>query len=163
VAPEAPGRLRQAGLVSQLEPYLPDADVHAIQSKLYEAFPKLIAWNTDLVTTRIEPPWYGNLPDGTTGRTTNPVVQFLVVSDHPRPIQRAQGVRHGTVASAWQRAFEEAQKGFGHYVISGKMGPLETIFRMVLNKHLKEMESLSQIINDAVVDPSKPKSALDAL
>ena len=44
-----------------------------------------------------------------------------------------------------------------------KMDPLESIFRGVLAKHLEEMSSLKSIIRDAVADPSKPKSALDAL
>jgi hypothetical protein len=159
----APRAQREACLVSQLEPYLSDIEVHEVQSRLYEEFPQLIAWNTDFVTTRIEPPWYGQLPDGTTGRTTNPVVQFLIVSDHPRPIQRLQGARHGTVASAWQQAFESAVKEQKHLVVGDKKSPLETVFRMVLIKHIEEMASLKSIINDAVSDPSKPKSALDAL
>ena len=149
--------------MSQLEPYLPDADVHALQTKLYEEFPRLIAWNTDLVTTRIEPPWHGQLPDGTTGWTRNPVVQFVLVSDHPRPMQSRMGVRHGTVATLWQAAFEQALKDEGHYVIGGNMGTLEYIFRGLLRKHVGEMESLASIMNDAVPDPSKPKSALEAL
>lgn len=149
--------------MSQLEPYLPDADVLAIQEKMYEAYPKLIRYNTDFVTTRIEPPWHGQLPDGTTRTTDQPVVQFVVVSDHPRPIQRKMGVRHGTVATAWQQAFEQSMKDGDHYVIGGKMGPLETIFRGLVHKHLQELDKLGRIMNDAVPDPSKPKSALEAL
>lgn len=146
-----------------MEPYLPDADVLAVQQKLYEEFPQLIGFNTDFVTTRIEPPYKGQLPDGTTGWTRHPVVQFIVVSDHPRPIQRKMGVRHGTVSSAWEQAFSTAMKEGGHFVIGGKMGPLEDVFRMTLTRHLYEMKKLSRIMNDAVPDPSKPKSALEAL
>jgi hypothetical protein len=149
--------------VSQLEPYLPDVDVQAIQAKLYDAYPRLIEWNTDVVTTRIAPPWHGQLPDGTTGTTKHAVLQFILISDHPRPMQRSKGIRHGTVASAWQQAFEQAMADEGHYVIGGSMGPLAQIFAGVLQKHIEEMESLASIINDAVIDPSKPKSALDAL
>jgi len=147
----------------QIEVYLPDATVHAVQEKLYEKYPALIDWNTDFVSTRIEPPWYGPLPDGTTGTTNNPVVQFGCVSDHPRPIQRDQGVRHGTMATAWQQAFEDSKKEFGDYVVGGSLGPLESIFSMVVQKHIGEMKSLASIINDAIPDPSKPRSALDAL
>lgn len=73
------------------------------------------------------------------------------------------GIRHGTVATVWQQAFEGAQREKGHLVSNGSQSPLETIFRGVLKKHLDEMESLKSIINDAVPDPSKPKSALEAL
>ena len=149
--------------MSQLEPYLPDSEVQRVQSKLYDEFPQLVDWNTDFATARISPPWHGQLPDGTTGWTKNAVIQFVVVSDHPRPLQRKHGVRHGTVASAWQEAFEATRKEGSHYVIGEKMDPLEAIFRTTLNRHLNEMKSLSQIIRDAIADPSKPKSALDAL
>jgi len=147
--------------VSQLEPFLPDVEVHAIQSKLYDEYPQLIDWNTDFATTRIEPPWHGQLPDGTTRTTRHPVVQFVIVSDHPRAIQRKMGVRHGTVATAWEQAYRDAVST--HYVSGDKMAPLETIFRGVLKKHIDEMASLNSIMNDAIHDPSKPKSVFDVL
>jgi hypothetical protein len=149
--------------VSQLEPYLPDEEVLEVQNILYEEYPMLQKWNTNLVTTRIEPPWHGQLPDGTTRTTTHPVVQFLVVSDHPRPIQRKQGVRHGTVAISWQRAYEDAVKEQAHKVSGDEISPLENIFRTTLTKHVSEMKSLAQIMNNAVSDPSKPKSVFDVL
>jgi len=149
--------------MSQLEPYLSDQEVNDVQSRLFEEYPQLIGFNTDFATTRIEPPWHGQLPDGSTGWTRNPVVQFVVVSDHPRPIQRKMGVRHGTVAATWQLAYELAVKSDGHYVIGSKDHPLMIIFRGLVKQHIDEMESLASIMNDAVADPSKPKSALDAL
>lgn len=149
--------------MSQLEPYLPDAEVHEVQARLFEEYPILQKFNTDFTTARIEPPWHGLLPNGTTGWTTNAVVQFVVVSDHPRPIQRRHGVRHGTLASAWFRAFEQARKEHKHNVSGDEPSPLETVFRGLVHKHIEEMHSLGSIINDAVPDPSKPKSALEAL
>jgi len=146
----------------KLEPYLPDQRVSAVQDRLYDENPKLRDWNTDFVTGRIEPPWHGVLPDGSTRWTHTPVVQFIVVSDHPRPIQRKMGIRHATVGAIWPDAFEEAERENHHYVSEGD-SPEERIFRGVLAKHLWEMDRLGRIINDAVVDPSKPKSALDAL
>lgn len=148
---------------SQMEPYLADSEVLEVQGKLYDEYPQLKDWNTNLVTTRIEPPWHGQLPDGRTGWTQHPVVQFVVVSDHPRPIQRRMGVRHGTYAVAWQNVFESTRKARSHYVSNGETDPLETIFRAVLKQHIGEIRRLALIINDAVSDPSKPKSALEAL
>lgn len=146
----------------KLEPFLSDQRVSQVQDRLYEENPKLRDYNTDFVTGRIEPPWHGVLPDGSTGWTTHPVVQFIIVSDHPRPIQRKMGVRHATVGAIWPDAFTDAEKAKGHYV-SDEASPEERIFRGVLAKHLWEMDRLGRIMNDAVVDPSKPKSALEAL
>ena len=134
--------------MGKLEPYLSDERVLRVQEKLYDDYPELADYHTDLVTARIEPPWYGQLPDGTTGHTNHAVVQFVAVSDHPRPIQRKNGIRHGTVATAWPAAFEEADAERGHYVVGeATMDPLEKIFRMVVAKHLEEMDSLKSIMN----------------
>ena len=134
--------------MSKLEPYLPDDRVARVAEKLYDDYPALADYNTDLVTARIEPPWYGQLPDGTTGHTDHAVVQFVAVSDHPRPIQRRNGVRHGTVATAWPAAFEKADAERQHFVVGETaVDPLEKIFRMVVAKHLEELESLKTIMN----------------
>jgi hypothetical protein len=131
----------------QIEPYLDDARVHAVAERVVETYPELIDYKTDFLTTRIEPPWYGQLPDGTTGYTNHAVVQFVLVSDNPRPIQQRMGVRHGTVATAWPTAFEEAEEE-GHYVLGEKyVDPLERIFRMLAAKHIEELDSLKSIMN----------------
>jgi hypothetical protein len=147
----------------KLEPYLSDQRVGRVAEKLYEEFPILHDYGTDFATGRIEPPWHGILPNGTTGWTTHPVVQFIVVSDHPRPIQKKMGVRHATTAVIWPAAFEEAEKEQKHLVSGDEASPEERIFRVALAKHLDEMDSLKSIINDAVSNPNGPKSALEAL
>lgn len=147
----------------KLEPYLSDERVGRVASKLYEEFPKLSEWNTDFATGRIEPPWHGQLPEGSVGWATTPVVQFIVVSDHPRPIQRKMGVRHATTGTIWPGAFEAADKEESHYVVGEKASAEERIFRAVLSRHLWEMDRLSRIQSDAVSNPSGPKSALEAL
>ena len=149
--------------MTQIEPYVPDYDVLRVQQKAYTKFPILLKYKTDFVTTRIQPPFKGLLPDGTTGWTKHALVQFICISDHPRPIQAKMGVRHGTVATAFQQAYDKAVRDMGTFVVGGKPGPLEDIFWGVLQKHLWEMDRLSRIINDAIPDSSKPKSALDAL
>lgn len=133
--------------MSQLEPYLPDERVLRVQDKLYLENPVMVLHNTNLVTTRIEPPWYGLLPDGRTATTNHPVVQFVAVSDHPRPLQRKHGYRHATVATVWQQAFEDAEKDKTHYVSGDQAPPEEVIFRGVVAKHLEELDSLSSIMN----------------
>lgn len=148
--------------MSQLEPYLPDDRVLRVQSKLYDEFPILQEYGTDFATGRIEPPWHGLLPNGRTGWTNNAVLQFIVVSDHPRPIQKRMGVRHGTTAAIWERAFEDSVNDAKHFV-DDRQPPEERIFRLLAAKHISEMQSLASIMSDAVYDPSKPKSVFDVL
>ena len=133
--------------MSQLEPYLTDSEVSAVATKIIDEEPKLQRYNSDFVTTRIEPPWHGQLPDGRTGWTRNPVVQFVIVSDHPRPLQRKHGFRHATVAAAWEKAYEEAVRENKHLVTGNQMSPAERIFRAVAAKHIEELDSLASIIN----------------
>lgn len=146
----------------KMEPFLSDQRVGKVAEQLIEENPILVEYGTDFATAIIEPPWHGTLPSGYNGWTMNPVVQFIMISDHPRPIQKKQGARHGTTATIWPAAFEEADKERSHYV-DGRLSPEENIFRGMLKKHLEEMASLKSIIADAVYDPSKPKSALEAL
>ena len=148
----------------KLEPFLSDQRVGPVAERLIEEFPVLVEYNTDFATAIIEPPWHGILPEGNTAWTTHEVVQFFIVSDHPRPIQKRQGARHMTSATIWPAAFELADKDRAHFVTgSDRLSPEETIFRGILTKHLADMESLKSIISDAIYDPSKPKSALEAL
>lgn len=133
--------------MSQLEPYLSDNEVGAVATRIISESPVLQRYNSDFVTTRIEPPWHGRLPNGSTGWTSNPVVQFVVVSDHPRALQYKMGVRHATVATAWERAYEEAVKDHAHLVSGDAVQPLERIFRGVAAKHIEELTKLASIIN----------------
>lgn len=135
--------------MGQIEPYLSDQEVSSVATRIIDENAVLQRYNSDFLTTRIEPPWHGVLPDGTTGWTTRPVVQFIIVSDYPktRPIQRKHGVRHATVAAAWERAYEEAVKEEKHKVQGDRMPSLERIFRGVTKKHIEELESLASIMN----------------
>jgi hypothetical protein len=130
-----------------MEPYLSDQEVSAVATKIIDEQPLLQRYNSDFATARIEPPWHGILPNGRTGWTSYPVVQFVIVSDHPRPLQRSFGVRHGTHACAWERAYEKAAKEFRDSVTGDSISPLERIFRAVAAKHIEELESLASIIN----------------
>lgn len=144
-----------------IEVYLPQNKVTNAQEKLVGKFPQLLLWKTDFLTTRITPPWHGALPDGNIGWTNHAVVQFVVVSDHPRPLQRNAGQRHTTVATAWEAAFEEALREYE--ASNDKPDPVETIFQLVVAKHRMEMDSLASIQHDAVSDASRPTSVKDVL
>lgn len=138
--------------MSQLEPYLSDQEVSTVATKIIDEHPILQRYNSDFVTARIEPPWHGQLPDGRIGWTNHPVVQFIIVSDHPRSnkyklLGAGSGTRHTTVAAAWERAYEDAAKEHKHLVSSDQMSPLERIFRGVTARHIEQLESLASIIN----------------
>lgn len=134
-------------MTSQLEPYLSDSEVGSVATKIIDEEPWLQRYNSDFVTTRIDPPWHGQLPDGRTGWTRYPVVQFVIVSDHPRPLQRKYGARHGTVAAVWEKAYEDSVKESRHLVSGDRIAPAERIFRAVAAKHIEELESLASIMN----------------
>jgi hypothetical protein len=137
--------------VAEPEVYLPDERVLPIQEQLYQKYPIFIDWHTDFVTVRHEPPYTGNLPDGSQGVSQEAIIQFMIVSDYPatRPIQRAAGVRHGSQATTYERGWLEAEQEFksGHYVGQGKDDPLMVIFQGLAYKHFDEVMSLAQIMN----------------
>ena len=135
--------------MAKIEPYLSDQEVSAVATRILDEYKVLQRHNSDFLTTRIEPPWHGLLPNGRTGWTTAPVVQFIIVSDYPktRPLQHRLGVRHATVAAAWERVYEKAAKEREHFVTGDEMPPLERIFRGVAAKHIEELASLASIIN----------------
>lgn len=138
--------------MGQTEVYLPDFRVAQVQEKVVRDYPLFIDWHTNFATFIHMPPYTGQLPDGSTGTTLNEVVQFALVSDYPatRKIQREQGVRHGTLATVWMRAFEQAeytyQKG-GHFAGMQQGDPVLTIFRALAHKHYNEMMDLASIMN----------------
>lgn len=147
-----------------LEPYLSDERVERVAEKLSKEYPILKRYPTDFATARIEAPWHGQLPDGSVGWTEWPVVQFVVVSDHPRPTQRRMGVRHATTGTIWPSAFEAAEKDAAHYVVGENTeSPEERIFTGLVMKHIVDLDRLSRIQNDAVGHPSGLKSYKDAL
>lgn len=153
----------RAQKMQKLEAFLPDDRVTRIQEALYKEHPELRKYPTDLATARIEPPWHGKLPDGRVGWARHPVIQFIIASDHPRPIQRKAGARHVTRAIVWQQAFEDAEREKKFYVDSERVPTEERIFRGMLPKHLWDLDRLSRIQNDAIGHPSGLKSAFEAL
>lgn len=112
-------------------------------------FPVLADAGTTFVTVRHEPPFTGQLPSGRVGATDNPVVQFLVVSNHPRPIQRKHGLKHITTGTVWEQAWETAEREWqnGHYVNPDAEDPLEVIYGGLLLKHTADYMSLKQMTN----------------
>jgi len=142
-------------MAERQEVFLPDERVLPIQELLTKKYPLFKDWGTDFVSVRHEAspdePYEGQLPEGPMGRSEKPVVQFLIVSDYPatRPIQRKQGVRHGTSAITYEDSWEEAEKEHrnGHYVHQGIDDPLLVIFAGLAYKHTEEMMSLSSIMN----------------
>lgn len=135
-----------------MEVYLPDERVWPIQERVVEKYSIFLDWDTDFLTVLHKPPFTGPLPDGTSGTTMNEVVQFLLVSDYPatRKIQREHGIRHGTVAAAWRRAWEEAEHEYrsgGHFVGQVNEDPLLAIFASLAAQHYDEMMQLASITN----------------
>lgn len=147
----------------QIEPYLSDSEVLRVQEKLYWELPDLRKWGSDFLTVRIAPPWHGVLPSGKVGTTLTPVVQFVISSPNPRPLQRKAGTKQIDLACVYQQHFEEARKEEQHYVSGGQRPALERIFRMVAAQHVRNMHSLEQIISDAVPNPSGPRSIYDVM
>lgn len=154
---------KSSRMTQKLEPYLSDERVQRVAEKLYGEYPILQRYPTDFATARIEPPWHGQLPDGSTGWTTHPVVQFILVSDHPRPTQRRMGVRHASTGTIWPAAFEATEKEESHVVTAGKEAPEERIFRALALKHIVDLDRLSRIQEDAIGHPSGLKTYKDAL
>jgi hypothetical protein len=151
-------------MTTKLEPYLSDERVQRVAEKLYGEYPILKRYPTDFATARIEAPWHGQLPDGSIGWTEHPVVQFVVVSDHPRPLQRRMGVRHASTGSVWPAAFEATEKEESTYIIGERTEPPEErIFRALVMKHIVDLDRLSRIENDAIGHPSGLKSYKEAL
>lgn len=135
------------GLSFGREPYLPDDRVMRHQERAWLRHPVLAKYDAMFATALVEPPYEGQLPDGTTGRTTHPLVQFIVASSHPRPIQRRMGIQHVNVAIAWRRAWDGADKERGHYVQGGAPDPAGTIFDKLAEKHARDLLSLESIID----------------
>lgn len=138
--------------MGQTEVYLPDERIWKVQEQLVRKYPLFLDWHTDFGSFIHMPPYTGELPDGTTGTTLNEVVQFALISDYPatRKIQREQGVRHGSMATVWMRAFEMAeytyQKG-GHYAGEAQGDPVLQIFSALAFKHYNEIMDLASITN----------------
>jgi hypothetical protein len=129
--------------------YLNDSRVEPVKERIYARFPALFEAGTELVTIRHEPPFTGQLPDGQMGTAGAPVLQFLLVSPHPRPVQRRMGVQHVSVATLWERGWEDAEREHrgGHYNGQGHTDPLEVIFMGLALKHNEDLASLKQIMN----------------
>lgn len=138
------------------EVFLPDDRVLPVQDRLYLKYPRLITTGAEFVTVRHEPPFTGQLPEGRVGTTQSAVVQFLLVSPHPRAeayrargIKVGAGLKHVTAGTVYERGWEEAESEYrnGRYVHVDKRDPLEVIYEPLVIKHLQDWLSLKQLIN----------------
>lgn len=132
------------------EVYLPDDRVIPVQEKLVREYPILIESGTEFVSVRHEPPFTGQLPTGEVGSTDRAVVQFLVVSPHPRRwLYGNPGTKLTSTGTVWETDWEEAEQEYrnGHYVHTDKRDPLEVIYAGLCAKHVADLVSLKQIIN----------------
>jgi hypothetical protein len=130
----------------KLHAHLPDSRVLPIQERLWLERPILAKYNAMFATSVIEPPWTGQLPDGRVGTTQHRVCQFIISSEHPRPLQRRLGLSHVSIASAWKHAWDNAERERKHYVTGGEMDPAERIFRALAAKHVSDLLSLESMI-----------------
>lgn len=126
---------------------LPDQRVLPIQDKCWMEWPVLAQYEAQFATARVEPPFTGQLPDGTVGTTNYPLMQFVISSKHPRPLQRKHGVNHVSIATAWENAWEESEREREHFVQGGRMDPAEAIFRALAQKHARDLMQLQRIMN----------------
>ena len=132
--------------LEKIHPYLPDSRVTPLQERMWLEYPLLAKYDARFVTAEIEPPYTGQLPDGSTGTTNHRVCQFIISSEHPRPLQRKMGLQHVSIAIVFKQAWEEAEKERQHYVSNGEMPPLEKAFRMLARKHSGDLATLESII-----------------
>lgn len=135
--PEAPS--------DEIEVYLEDVRVLRIQEKLWREYPILLKYGAMFATTTHDGPYTGQLPTGENGTTPHPVVQFIITSTHPRPLQQKHGVPQVSAATVFRQAWEEAEKERKHYVTGGSMDPAEKVFRMLAHKHASDLQSLEEM------------------
>lgn len=131
----------------QLTVALPDQRVVPIQERLWLRYPSLVRYEAMFVTAYVEPPWTGQLPDGTTGTTRHPLIQFIISSQHPRPLQRKFGIHHVSIATAWRNAWELAEQERGRFVQGGARDPAEAIFAALAQKHARDLQDLERIMD----------------
>jgi hypothetical protein len=126
---------------------LSDQRVLPLQDKSWLKHPILAKYEALFATAYVEPPYSGPLPDGTTGKTNHPLVQFIISSQHPRPIQRKHGINHVNIATAWRNAWDESEKDRARFVQGGAIDPAERIFAALAQKHASDLKSLESITN----------------
>ena len=129
------------------EVYLPDSRLEPVADTILARYPLLMEHNAEFVTVRHEPPFTGQLPEGKVGTSNIPVVQFLIVSQHPRPIQQKMGIKHTTVGTVYEVGWEQAEQEYknGHYVNGGTTDPLLTIYMGLAFKHSEDLRSLKEM------------------
>lgn len=136
--PEAPS--------DEIEVYLEDVRVLRIQEKMWREFPILLKYGAMFATSTTDGPYTGQLPTGEHGTTPHAVVQFIISSTHPRPLQRQHNVPHISAATAFRQAWEESEKERKHYVTGESMDPAEKVFRMLAMKHARDLQNFEDII-----------------
>ena len=132
------------------EVYLPDSRVEEVRERLFLKWPVLGMSNAEFVTVRHEPPFTGQMPDGSQGVTDEVVLQFLIAAPHPRANHYNQpGMMLTSVATLWERGWLEAEQEHksGHYVHIDKRDPLEVIYDGLALKFTQDWISMNQIQN----------------
>lgn len=127
------------------QPLLDDSRVGKIADRLRLEFPD-IPYETQFVTAVIEPPY--NAHNGTEQYREErwPAFQFMVLSPHPRPLQRKRGMLHAKVATGFKAAWDEQEAERKHYVTADE-DPAYKIFRALAWSFIQERRSLLQITN----------------
>lgn len=127
-------------------PYLPDNVVYPVQEKMWFKYPILAKYVAMFATTSADPGWEGRLPDGTYGISKYPTVQFIIMSKHPRPVQRKYDIPHVSLATAWKQAWDEAQAERRHYVTGEDPEPVEKVFGALAWKHAEDLRNFEEMI-----------------
>ena len=142
--------------MSDNEVYLPDSRVIPILERMWQRYPTLAMAGTEFVTVRHEPPFSGQMPDGRVGTTDEVIVQFLVVSPHPRRfeyrmrnMEGAMGMLLTTAGTVFEIGWEQAEAEYrnGRYVQVDKRDPLEVIYDGLCQKHVADIVSLNELMN----------------
>lgn len=115
---------------ASLEPYMPDGRVLPIQERAWIRYPILAKYDSQFATALVELP----------GQHSK--IQFIISSEHPRPVQRKYGYRHVGVATVFQRAWEDSERERRHFVSAGEMDPAERVFRALAQKQVSDLRNL---------------------
>ena len=130
--------------------YLPDSRVERVREHLLLKYPLLAAEGTELLTVRHEPPFTGQLPGGEVGTTEDVVLQFLLVTPHPRRmVYKQPGMKLTTQGTLWEVGWLEAEREYtnNHYVRGEQTDPLQVIYEGLAYKHVQDIISMKQLSN----------------
>jgi hypothetical protein len=131
---------------SEVQVHLPDDRVLRIQEKVWLRFPILAKYNAILVTALVDAGWEGNLPTGEYGVAPWTVAQFIISSEHPRPVQHKYGIPHISMATVWKQAWDDAERERSQFVSGGDIDPAEKIFMGLGMKHASDLKSFEEMM-----------------